>query len=51
MPKRALVLIDIQNDYFTVGKWPLSGMNCAADNAAKVVGSAQERRSDYPRAS
>lgn len=24
MPKRALILIDIQNDYFPGGKWTLS---------------------------
>lgn len=36
MPKRALVLIDIQNDYFPGGKWPLSGIDAAADNAAKL---------------
>jgi hypothetical protein len=33
MPKRALVLIDIQNDYFPGGKWTLSGIDAAADNA------------------
>ena len=37
MPKRALVLIDIQNDYFPGGKWTLSGIDTAADNAAKVL--------------
>ncbi len=39
MPKRALVLIDIQNDYFAGGKWPLSGMDLAADNAALLLSS------------
>ena len=42
MPKRALVLIDIQNDYFPGGKWALSGMESAADNAARVA------RARYP---
>jgi len=37
MGKRALVLIDIQNDYFPGGKWPLNGMETAADNAAKIL--------------
>lgn len=37
MPKRALVLIDVQNDYFAGGRWPLSGIESAADNAAKVL--------------
>src|SRR5262249_36712496 len=41
MPKRALVLIDIQNDYFPGGKWALSGIESAADNAAKLLASAR----------
>src|SRR6516165_8803534 len=41
MPKRALVLIDIQNDYFPGGKWTLSGVESAADNAAKVLAAAR----------
>jgi nicotinamidase-related amidase len=41
MPKRALVLIDIQNDYFPGGKWPLDGIDSASDNAAKVLAAAR----------
>jgi nicotinamidase-related amidase len=41
MAKRALVLIDIQNDYFPGGKWPLAGIESAADNAAKVLAAAR----------
>jgi nicotinamidase-related amidase len=41
MPKRALVLIDVQNDYFAGGKWPLSGMDAAADNAAQLLATAR----------
>src|SRR6478752_4014396 len=41
MPKRALVLIDIQNDYFPGGKWPLNGIESAADNAARVLAAAR----------
>jgi nicotinamidase-related amidase len=41
MAKRALVLIDIQNDYFPGGKWPLSKMDSAADNAAKLLAAAR----------
>jgi nicotinamidase-related amidase len=41
MPKRALVLIDVQNDYFPGGKWPLVGIESAADNAAKVLAAAR----------
>ena len=40
MPKRALVLIDIQNDYFPGGNWTLSGIDAAADNAAKLLDAA-----------
>ena len=41
MPKRALVLIDIQNDYFPGGRWTLSGIDSAADNAAQVLAGAR----------
>src|SRR3954452_11538277 len=41
MSKRALVLIDIQNDYFPGGKWTLSGIESAADNAARVLAAAR----------
>jgi nicotinamidase-related amidase len=41
MPQRALVLIDIQNDYFPGGKWPLVGIDSAADNAAKLLAAAR----------
>ena len=41
MPKRALVLIDIQNDYFPGGKWALNGIESAADNAARVLAAAR----------
>jgi len=42
MPARALILIDIQNDYFPGGKWPLSGMEAAADRAARVLEGARK---------
>lgn len=41
MSKRALILIDIQNDYFEDGKWPLDGMQAAAANAARVLAAAR----------
>jgi nicotinamidase-related amidase len=41
MPKRALVLIDVQNDYFPGGRWPLSGIEAAADNAARLMARAR----------
>lgn len=37
MGKRALVVVDIQNDYFPEGKWPLVGIEAAADNAARII--------------
>ena len=37
MPKRALILIDLQNDYFPGGKWTLRGIESAANNAARVL--------------
>lgn len=41
MSKRALILIDVQNDYFAGGKWPLDGMQAAATNAARVLAAAR----------
>jgi nicotinamidase-related amidase len=41
MPRRALVLIDVQNDYFPGGRWTLSGIDAAADNAAKLLAAAR----------
>jgi nicotinamidase-related amidase len=37
MTKKALIVVDIQNDYFPGGKWTLAGAEAAADNAAKVI--------------
>ena len=37
MTKQALILVDIQNDYFPQGKWPLVGADAAADNAARLL--------------
>lgn len=43
MSKRALVIVDLQNDYFPGGKWTLEGTDAAADNAAKVLADARAR--------
>ncbi|MDF0731512.1 cysteine hydrolase family protein [Pseudomonas entomophila] len=43
MSKQALILIDIQNDYFPGGKWTLDHAHAAADNAARLLGAARER--------
>ena len=37
MPDRALVIIDIQNDYFPGGKMELEGADAAAANAANAL--------------
>jgi nicotinamidase-related amidase len=37
MSKQALIVVDIQNDYFPQGKWPLVGAQAAADNAARLI--------------
>ncbi|WP_439623303.1 cysteine hydrolase family protein [Gemmata sp.] len=41
MLKRALVLIDVQCDYFPGGRWTLSEIETAADNAAKLLAKAR----------
>ncbi|MBO3274304.1 cysteine hydrolase family protein [Pseudomonas schmalbachii] len=42
MTRQALIVVDIQNDYFPGGKWTLSGVEAAADNAARLIGAARE---------
>ncbi|MBM7062814.1 cysteine hydrolase [Pseudomonas sp. UL073] len=37
MTQQALIVVDIQNDYFPAGKWPLVGVEAAADNAARLI--------------
>lgn len=37
MSKQALIVVDIQNDYFPAGKWPLEGVEAAADKAAQII--------------
>lgn len=37
MSKTALIVVDIQNDYFPGGKLPLVGADAAADNALRVI--------------
>lgn len=41
-----LILIDIQNDYFPHGRFPLAGMRAAARNAAKLL--AEQRAAGKP---
>ena len=42
MAKQALIVVDIQNDYFPQGKWPLVGADAAADNAARLIAAFRE---------
>lgn len=36
-PSNALILVDIQNDYFTGGLWPVDNMGRVASDAASVL--------------
>lgn len=38
---QALLVVDIQNDYFPGGKWTLHGMDAAAGNAARLITAAR----------
>jgi nicotinamidase-related amidase len=42
MTDTALVLVDIQKDYFDGGRWTLSKMDQAADNAARILDHARK---------
>ena len=37
MSKRAIIVVDLQNDYLTSGKFPLVGIDAAVENAARIV--------------
>ncbi|MBH3427477.1 cysteine hydrolase family protein [Pseudomonas alkylphenolica] len=43
MSKHALIVIDIQNDYFPGGKWTLEGADRAADNAARIIAASRNK--------
>lgn len=42
MSKQALIVVDIQNDYFPGGRWTLHGVDAAADNAARLIADARK---------
>jgi len=42
MANRALILIDIQNDYFESGAWPVHRMEDVVDNAAQLLHQARK---------
>ncbi|KQY12803.1 cysteine hydrolase family protein [Rhizobium sp. Root482] len=41
MSKRAIIVVDLQNDYLTTGRFPLVGIDAALENAARVVDAAR----------
>ncbi|WP_312525895.1 cysteine hydrolase family protein [Paracoccus sp. (in: a-proteobacteria)] len=43
MSKRAIVVVDLQNDYFPGGKYELVGIEQAAANAARVIEAARAK--------
>lgn len=43
MSTQALIVVDIQNEYFPQGKLPLVGINEATANAALVIESARQK--------
>ena len=38
----ALVIVDVQNDYFAGGRFPLAGMEAAAENAGRALASSRD---------
>ena len=42
MSKRAIIVVDLQNDYLETGKFPLVGIDAALENAALVVDAARQ---------
>jgi nicotinamidase-related amidase len=43
MPQRALLVIDLQNEYFPTGKLPLVGIEAATANAARAIADARAK--------
>lgn len=43
MSKRAVLVVDIQNDYFPSGKYALANIEQAAGNAARIIAAARDR--------
>ncbi|EQB16343.1 cysteine hydrolase family protein [Novosphingobium lindaniclasticum] len=46
MSKRAIIVVDLQNDYWPSGKFSLDGIEEAAANAARVIKSARDSRDE-----
>lgn len=43
MSKRALIVVDLQNEYLPTGKLPLEGIDTALANAARVIADARSK--------
>ena len=43
MPKRAILVVDLQNEYWPTGNMPLEGIEAAAENAARVIAHARTK--------
>lgn len=43
MKKRGLIVVDLQNEYLPTGKLPLSGIEAAVANAARVIADARAK--------
>ena len=43
MSKRAIVVVDLQNEYLPTGKLPLVGIESALANAARIIASARAK--------
>lgn len=43
MKKRGVIVIDLQNEYLPTGKLPLSGIEAASANAARVIADARSK--------
>ena len=43
MTNRAVIVVDLQNEYWPTGKLPLDGIETAAANAARVITHARDR--------
>lgn len=41
MSKRAIIVVDLQKDYLTTGRFPLVGIDAALENAARIVDAAR----------
>ena len=43
MSKRAILVVDLQNEYWPTGNMPLEGIEAAAENAARVIAHARTK--------